>query len=192
MLGSKPVSSAPLGDLRSDLLQRFRWVNGHADVWRLFHDAKLLPRLIAALADPFRDDGVTKVAGIEARGFILGSGVALELGAGFAAVRKAGGLFPGNKLSRLTPNDYRGVRVELRLQSDSIEPRDRVVLVDDWFETGNQALTAVALVEAAGGDFVGASVIVDQLPPGVSDGLGRYSALISYTGLPNSDSPSPD
>jgi adenine phosphoribosyltransferase len=182
----------PVGDLRGDLLERFRWVNGHADVWRLFHDAELLPRLVAALADPFRDDGVTKVAGIEARGFILGSGVALELRAGFAGVRKPGGLFPGNKLSRLTPNDYRGVQAELRLQRESIAPRDRVLLVDDWFETGSQALTAVALVEAAGGDFVGASVIVDQLPPDVSDRLGRYSALIPYSALPNSDSPPPN
>jgi adenine phosphoribosyltransferase len=175
-----------VNDLRRAILERFRWVNGHADVWRLLYDAELFPRLVAELADPFRADGITKVAGIEARGFILGSGVALELAAGFAAVRKPGSLFPGEKLSRLTPPDYRGVRTELRLQRDSITRGDRVLLVDDWFETGSQALTAGALVEAAGGELIGASVIVDQLG-NESNRLGHYSALVPYTALPDSE-----
>jgi adenine phosphoribosyltransferase len=177
-----------MGDLHSDIRERFRWVNGHADVWRLFYDAELLPRLVAALAYPFRNDRITKVAGIEARGFILGAGVALELHAGFVAIRKPGNLFPGDKLSQLTPADYRGVQAELRLQRDSITPRDRVLLVDDWFETGSQALTAVELLEAAGGELVGASVIVDELPANLSNRLGHYAALIPHTSLPKSDS----
>ena len=55
-------------DLRDDLLKRIPWVGGHADVWRTFSDERFFPRLVAALADPYRADGVTKVAGIEARG----------------------------------------------------------------------------------------------------------------------------
>ena len=59
-------------DLTNDLLERIPWVGGHADVWRTFSDERFFPRLVAALADPYRAEGVTKVAGIEARGFILG------------------------------------------------------------------------------------------------------------------------
>jgi hypothetical protein len=59
--------------LRAELLDRFRWVSGHADVWRLFYEGDLFARLSVALADPFRDEAITKVTGIEARGFILGS-----------------------------------------------------------------------------------------------------------------------
>ena len=177
-------------DVRSELLDRFRWVGGHADVWRLFYQGDLFARLSAALADPFRGDAITKVAGIEARGFILGSAVALELGAGFVAIRKNDGLFPGEKLSRLTPTDYRGVETRLRLQRESISPGDRVLLVDDWFETGSQALTAVSLIQEAGAELVGASVIVDQLPPGTGDRLGRYCSLVSHSDLPQSGTPS--
>lgn len=175
-----------VGDVRRDLLDRFRWVDGHADVWRFFYEGGLFARISAALADPFRGEAVTKVAGIEARGFILGSAVALELRAGFVAIRKGDGLFPGEKLSRLTPPGYRGVETRLRLQRDSLSPGDRVLLVDDWFETGSQALTAASLIEDAGAELTGASVIVDQLPPGAGDRLGRYRSLVSHSALPPS------
>jgi adenine phosphoribosyltransferase len=176
-----------VGDLRGDLLARFRWVNGHADVWRLFYDGEVFTRLVVALADPYRGDGITKVAGIEARGFILGSAVARDLRAGFVAIRKQGTLFPGEKLARRTATDYRGVETELRLQSDSVTTADRVLLVDDWFETGSQGLAAKALIEEAGGELAGASVVVDQLPPDTRGSFGRYSALIAYSALPHGE-----
>jgi adenine phosphoribosyltransferase len=153
-----------VSDLQSDLLGRFRWVDGHADVWRLFYDNEVFARLVVALADPFRADGIMKVAGIEARGFI----------------------FPGAKLLRRTGIDYRGRDTELRLQRDSVTAADRVLLVDDWFETGSQGLAAKALIEAAGGELAGVSVIVDQLPAATRSAFGRYHALIPSSALPNS------
>jgi hypothetical protein len=75
-------------DITPEILARFRWVDGHADVWRLFSDADFFPTLVRALADPFRDLDIGKVVGIEARGFILGGAVAVELNSGFAAIRK--------------------------------------------------------------------------------------------------------
>jgi adenine phosphoribosyltransferase len=110
---------------------------------------------VTALADPFRDAGITKVAGVEARGFVLGAGVALELRAGFVAIRKQGGIFPGPKLTGETRPDYRGNSTLLRLQRRSLTSNDLVLLVDDWFETGSQALTAKSLIEGAGAKFVG-------------------------------------
>src|SRR5947207_408304 len=104
----------PMRDLASDLRTRFRWVEGHADIWPFFYDKDLFPRIAAAVADPFRSDQITKVAGIEARGFILGAAVALELRAGFVALRKPGGLLPGEKLIQSTPPDDRRAETELR------------------------------------------------------------------------------
>jgi adenine phosphoribosyltransferase len=72
-------------DLTDELIARIPWVGGHADVWRAFSDEQFFPRLAAALADPYRARGVTKVAGIEARGFILGAAVAIELSPGFVS-----------------------------------------------------------------------------------------------------------
>jgi adenine phosphoribosyltransferase len=166
-----------------DILARFRWVDGHADVWRLFLDADFFPALVHALADPYRDLAISKVVGIEARGFILGGAVAIDLDCGFVAIRKPGGLFPGETLVRVTPPDYRNEQVQLRLQRESLVPGDRVLIVDDWFETGSQALAAKSLIEAGGADFIGASVIVDELEPGVRSRLAQFHALIQRADL---------
>ena len=99
-------------------------------------------------------------------------------------VRKAAGLFPGAKLVRLTPPDYTGTETQLRLQRPSVSPGDRILLVDDWCETASQALTARTLIEDAGGEVVGVSVIVDQLTGPARERLDRFSALIPYESLP--------
>lgn len=163
--------------LRDELVRRFAWVDGHADVWRLFSDGELFRRIVTGLAAPFRD--ADKVAGIEARGFVLAGAVAAELGVGFVAVRKEGGLFPGEKVSRRTAADYRGQEHLLRLQQAALDPGDRVVLVDDWAERGAQALATRALVEECGASFAGLSVIVDELQDDVRSRIGRVRSLVS-------------
>jgi adenine phosphoribosyltransferase len=171
------------GDLREELLERIPWVDGHADVWRAFSDERFFPRLVAGLADPYRAEAITKVAGIEARGFILAAAVAVELAAGFVAIRKDAGLFPGEKITRVSEPDYRGNRSTLRLQVESLKPGDRVLLVDDWVETGSQALAAKAMIEETGAVFVAASVIVDQLSDRGRAGLGPFTALMPFGAL---------
>jgi adenine phosphoribosyltransferase len=123
------------------------------------------------------------VAGVEARGFILGGAVALELGVGFAAIRKAAGLFPGPKVSRRTERDYRGNEHLLRLQREAVSPGDRVVLVDDWAERGSQALAARVLIEECGATFAGLSIVVDQLDDETRKRIGRVHALVSHAEL---------
>jgi adenine phosphoribosyltransferase len=123
---------------RDALLSQFAWVGGHADVWRWFDDADTLGMIAAALVDPFRGRA-TKVAGIEARAFILGTACAIELGVGFVPIRKGGGIFPGPKAVAETSADYRGGSQMLRLQRAALTDGDRVLLVDDWLETGSQA-----------------------------------------------------
>ena len=149
---------------RENLLSQFAWVGGHADVWRWFDDTETLRAIAAALVEPFRGDA-TKIAGIESRGFILGVACALELDVGFVPIRKGVGVFPGPKATVETGADYRGERQTLRLQRAALSVSDRVLLVDDWIETGSQAEGGRALVEKCGATFLGVAAIVDQLAP---------------------------
>jgi adenine phosphoribosyltransferase len=151
-------------------------------VWRLFSDGDLLARIADALAEPFADE-VTKVAGIEARGFILGGAVAARLDLGFVAIRKEAGLLPGRKASAQAATDYRGNAPLLRVQRDVLASDDAVLLVDDWAETGSQALAARGLVEDCGARLLGLSVVVDQLPAAVAEQFGRYHALVPHDAL---------
>ena len=162
---------------RDALLSQFAWVGGHADVWRWFDDPKTLRAIAAALVEPFRDNA-TKVAGIESRGFILGAACALELDVGFVPIRKGSGIFPGPKAIVETAADYRGGRQTLRLQRAALAADDRVLLVDDWIETGSQAAGARALVEACCATFVGVAAIVDQLPSDRHEPLLHVHTLV--------------
>jgi adenine phosphoribosyltransferase len=156
---------------------RIEYVDGHADVWRLFDDPARLRELAEALVEPFRGE-VTKVAGIESRGFILGTAAALELRVGFVPVRKADGLFPGAKAEAEAGIDYRGNRHTLRVQRASLAEGDRVLLVDDWIETGSQAAAAKQLVEACGAQLAGIATVVTELRPEAARDLGRLHALV--------------
>jgi len=151
--------------VREKVLAAFRWVDGHADVWRLFVDAAALAAVVEHLAGVAASTSATKVAGIESRGFILGGAVAVSAGIGFVPIRKEAGLFPGPKVTGRAAADYRGIEHVLRLQQQSLSDRDRVLLVDDWAELGSQALTARRLIEQAGATWAGAALIVDQLQP---------------------------
>jgi adenine phosphoribosyltransferase len=165
-------------------LTRFRWVGGHADVWSIFRDAEALAAVVAALAEPFRGEKVDAVCGVEARGFLLGAAVAVELGAGFLPVRKGTGMFPGEKTFGQTAPDYRGLRHTLRLQRSALAAGDRVLLVDDWIETGMQASTVRSLIEQCDAAWVGASVLVDQLTDEMRKELAPVHAVLAADELP--------
>lgn len=168
---------------RGLVLERFRWIGGHADVWHIFRDPEALAGVVRGLAGPFREEGVTAVCGIESRGFLLGAAVAVELGVGFVAVRKGEGIFPGEKVTRRSDPDYRGTRQELRVQRAAVGPEDRVLLVDDWMETGSQASAVRSMVEECGGRRAGCSVVVDQTPPARRADLGVRS-IVAAAELP--------
>ena len=151
--------------VRRRVLDVFRWVDGHADVWRLFHDPDAFGAVVRHMARMAESASATKIAGIESRGFILGGAVAVETGTGFVPVRKEAGLFPGPKVTGRAAADYRGIEHELRLQRQSLSESDRVLLVDDWAELGSQALATRRLIEQAGATWAGAAFVVDQLSP---------------------------
>jgi adenine phosphoribosyltransferase len=171
---------------KDEFLARFEWINGHADVAGLFVDGEFLAAAVAALASPFEHRDVTKVAAVEARGFVLGSGVALQLGVGFVAIRKAGSVHPGVKAERMTGPDWRGQEHLLRVQRAALDPRDAVLLVDDWAEVGSQATAAKELIEECGASYAGLSLLVDQLPDDVRGALEPVRAVVRADELPPS------
>ncbi len=174
--------------LSSDIAERLRLtvpiVDGIGDMWKVFNDAELFGAVTRQLAAPFEGAGITKVAGVEARGFVLGAAVATVLGAGFVGIRKPGGLYPGPSFERRTPPDYRGNEFVLRLQQSVLKSADRVILVDDWFETGGQASAAVQLLKESGASYLGSSIVVDWLTVDMRERLAPVYSLVDKTTLP--------
>jgi adenine phosphoribosyltransferase len=174
--GSGPSDARSVA--RANVLRVFQWVGGHADVWGIFEDPDALGWVIAGLADPWHASGVTAVVGVESRGFLLGGAVAARLGVGFHAVRKAGALFPGPKRTVEAGRDYRGNAHALSLR-DTLGPGHRVVFVDDWAEQGAQAKAVHQLVLGTGANWLGASLIVDQLTSEVRSQVGPVTFLVT-------------
>ncbi|MDP3714632.1 MAG: hypothetical protein Q8R60_19370 [Mycobacteriales bacterium] len=176
---------------RAAVLEQFRWVEGHADVWRVFADADALRDVVEGLAAPWRDVGVSRVVGIESRGFLLGGATAVALGVGFIGIRKAGtGLLPGAKVRATAAEDYRNQRHDLRMQS-ILHSGDRVLMVDDWAERGSQASAARDLVKMCDAEWLGLSLVVDQLLPETRLALGRVTALVHAHELGSSSGEAP-
>jgi adenine phosphoribosyltransferase len=169
---------------RDELLARFKWIDGHADILGLFADGGFLLAASQALAAPFVATEITKVAAVEARGFILGTAVALQLGVGFVPIRKEGAIHPGPKAVRQAGPDWRGKQPTLTIQRAALRSNERVLLVDDWIETGSQALAARALVEDCDARYAGLSVLVDQSGDEVRNGLLPVTSVVSSAELP--------
>jgi len=166
------------------VLEHFRWVDGHGDVWVVLADGRALGAVVEALAAPWADAGVTHVAGLEARGFAVGAPTAVALGAGFLPVRKRS--LPGRTVTAVAAPDHRGVRHELHLPA-VLGPRDRALLVDDWAQRGSQAETAAELVRRQGAELLGPALVVEELPDDVRARVGRVTALATRAELGDPD-----
>jgi len=127
------------------------------DITPLLADAAVFREATDALAAPFVDAGITHVAGIESRGFILAAPVAQRLRAGFVPIRKRGKL-PGPTVRAKYGLEY-GTD-ELELHRDAFPTGSRVLIVDDVLATGGTALASASLVEQAGGAVTGFSFLV--------------------------------
>ena len=128
------------------------------DITTLLGDARAFRRAVDELVQPYAGIGVRRVAGIEARGFILGGAVAHQLSAGFVPIRKKGKL-PHETVSIAYSLEY-GVD-EMEMHADAVRPGDKVILVDDLIATGGTAAAAVALLKRLGADVVAACFVVD-------------------------------
>ena len=114
------------------------------DVTSLFKNAECLKELDDALYEKYKDCGVTKVVGIESRGFVMGASLAVRLGAGFVPIRKPGKL-PADTISESYSKEYGTDTIEIH--KDAIEENDVVLLHDDLLATGGTMLAAYNLVK---------------------------------------------
>ena len=128
------------------------------DITTLLGDARAFRRAIDELVQPWAGLKMDKVAGIEARGFILGGAVAHQLSAGFIPIRKKGKL-PHAKVSIAYSLEY-GVD-EMEMHEDAVRPGDKVILIDDLIATGGTAEGAVKLLKQMGADVVAACFVID-------------------------------
>jgi adenine phosphoribosyltransferase len=152
------------------------------DITPLLADHEALTAVVTALARAGRDGNgepsVTKVVGIEARGFILAAPVALALGVGFVPVRKAGKL-PGDIHEVSYSLEY-GEEV-LQMQRDAVQAGERVLVVDDVLATGGTMAATRRLVEDCGGEVVAVAVLMElSFLPG-RDGVGDTPLTVLHT-----------
>ena len=126
------------------------------DITPLLADGPVFAAVVAALAAGH--DGVTKVAGIEARGFILAAPVAAVLGAGFVPVRKQGKL-PAQTFAQSYDLEYGSATLEVHI--DAFAPGDRILIVDDVLATGGTAAATADLVRRTGAELVGIAVLLE-------------------------------
>lgn len=128
------------------------------DITTLLGDAQAFRRAVDELVYPYAGGKVDKVAGIEARGFILGGAIAHQLSAGFVPIRKKGKL-PYDTVRIAYSLEY-GLD-EMEMHRDAIEPGEKVILVDDLIATGGTAVAASQLLQQMGADIVAACFVID-------------------------------
>lgn len=128
------------------------------DITPVLGDPDAFNALIDAMSQPFQDQGITKVAGIEARGFTLATPVADRIGAGFIPLRKPGKL-PYQTVKEEYQLEYGTDALEVH--TDAVSPGERVLLVDDVIATGGTAKAAIQLLRNVGADVVGLSVFIE-------------------------------
>ena len=153
------------------------------DITTLLGDARAFRRAVDALAQPWAGSKIDKVAGIEARGFILGGAVAHQVSAGFIPIRKKGKL-PHKRVSIAYSLEY-GLD-EMEMHEDAVVTDDRVILVDDLIATGGTAEGAVKLLRQMGGQVIAACFVIDLPELGGAEKIRQLGVpvrtLISFEG----------
>jgi len=128
------------------------------DITTLLKDPVGLRITIGELAAHYTGRRIDRIAAIEARGFIIGAALALQLGTGFVPVRKKGKL-PAQTVGRDYALEYGTDRIEMH--ADAISPDDHILLIDDLIATGGTAVAAVSLIESMGGKIAGCGFVID-------------------------------
>ena len=153
------------------------------DVTTLFAHPKGFRMAVDQLLLPYAGERIDVVAGLEARGFILGGAVAHQLGKGFVPIRKKGKL-PAETVEQAYTLEYGEAVVEVH--TDAIEAGQRVLLVDDLLATGGTAEAGITLIERLGGSVAGCAFVIDLPDLGGRaklEGMGmEVHALCAYEG----------
>ena len=153
------------------------------DITTLLGSARTFRAVVDELVRPWRDARIDRVAGIEARGFILGGAIAHQLSAGFVPIRKKGKL-PHTTVRVAYSLEY-GLD-EMEMHRDAVSAGERIILVDDLIATGGTAQAAVQLLRSLGAELLGACFIVDLPERGGSRRLESLQVpvrtLVAFSG----------
>lgn len=149
------------------------------DITTLLNDPKGLEEALNQLYEMAKDKGVTKVVGIESRGFILGGALAARLGAGFVPIRKPGKL-PAATISESYFLEYGSDSIEIH--KDAIAEGDKILMHDDLLATGGTMEAACKLVEKLGAEIVQISFLIDLTFINGRKKLSKYDvrSLVEY------------
>ena len=159
--------------LQRDILQRIQFQGLRTpDHYDLFLDPGLMRKITLAMSRPFKGRGVTKVLGIDAVGFILAALVAERLGAGLVLVRK-GGKIP-SPAYRVAFTDYSKQKKTLEIKKNAISRKDRLLIVDDWAETGLQLQYTIKLAKKFKPNIIGISLVINEMNPRQRKAISRY------------------
>jgi adenine phosphoribosyltransferase len=145
------------------------------DITTLIEHPQGFKESVERLARAHQDLGITHVAGIEARGFIFGAGVAIEMGVGFVPIRKRGKL-PGATIGENYTLEY-GVDT-IEIHADVLNAAHRVLLIDDLIATGGTAVAAVKLLRRTGATVQHAGFVIDLFDLGGADKLRALDVTI--------------
>ena len=128
------------------------------DITTLLKDPAALKEVVRQMVEAFKSSGVTKVCGIESRGFIFGAPLAMALNAGFVPVRKPGKL-PAQKISEEYALEYGTDKIEMHV--DAVSKGEKVLIVDDPLATGGTAAACVRLLKKMEANIVGVSFLIE-------------------------------
>jgi adenine phosphoribosyltransferase len=153
------------------------------DITTLLGNARAFRRAVDEMVQPYAGMRVDKVAGLEARGFILGGAVAHQLSVGFVPIRKKGKL-PFTVIGETYDLEYGQDRVEIH--TDAIKQGEQILLIDDLIATGGTASAGIRLMERAGAQVIGCSFVIDLPELGGADKLRAMgkpvNTLVSFEG----------
>ncbi len=146
------------------------------DITTLIEHPEGFRESVERIASGYRGHGITHVAGIEARGFIFGAGVAIALGAGFVPIRKKGKL-PGETIGQNYALEY-GVDT-IEIHADVVNGGHKVLLVDDLIATGGTAIAAIGLLRRTGATCDDAAFVIDLPDIGGADKLKAEGVTVT-------------
>lgn len=151
------------------------------DISPLLASPEALTETTHRIADHYRNAKIDKIAAIEARGFLFGVPLAMELNVGIIPVRKPGKL-PGETISYSYELEYGSDALEI--QSDAIKPGDRILVIDDLLATGGTVDACCKLIEQVGGTIAGCAFVIELSSLGGVERLTDYHpmSLLSYEG----------
>ncbi|PZE19459.1 adenine phosphoribosyltransferase [Paenibacillus xerothermodurans] len=149
------------------------------DITTLLQNGPVYKEVILELARQFRDHEIDCIAGPEARGFVIGAPLAVELGVGFIPIRKSGKL-PGETIEADYDLEYGNDK--LSMHKDAIKPGQKVLIADDLLATGGTIATSINLVEQLGGIVVGAAFLIELVDLKGREKLGTIDivSLVKY------------